>query len=224
MRTTMYPLILLLLIFAIPRAMLAEELPRGEIKSYCLNVNGESAGPAASAQSVRPWRVYLLPHPHVDIGYTHVQTEVERRHWQNIDAAVELCRKTADYPPGARYKYNVEVLWAVDSYLRQATPEKQQEFIDAVRGGQIGLDALYGSELSGLCRPEELLRLLQWSISIGHRCGVKVESAMLVDVPSCTWGLVPALVQAGVKHLSIGPHRGYRIGRIAISDFPHFSL
>ena len=102
------------------------------------------------------------------------------------------CRKTAGYPAGARFKWNIEVLWAVDSYLRQASPEKQQQFVDAVRSGQIGLDALYGNELTGLCRPEELLRLLQWGITIGRRCGVKVESAMISDVPGLTWGTVTA--------------------------------
>ena len=57
----------------------------------------------------------------------------------NLEQALELCRKTADYPPGARFKWNAEVLWAVDSYLRQATPEKQQRLIDAVHAGQVGL-------------------------------------------------------------------------------------
>ena len=38
----------------------------------------------------RQWTVYLLPHSHNDIGYTHLQPEVERKQWQNIDAALEL--------------------------------------------------------------------------------------------------------------------------------------
>ena len=31
---------------------------------------------------------------------------------------------------------------------------------------------------------------------------VKVESAMISDVPGYTWGIVPALAQAGVKYFS----------------------
>ena len=167
----------------------------------------------------RKWVVYLLPHPHVDIGYTHVQTEVERMHWRIIDAALELCRKTADYPPGARFKWNTEVLWPVDNYLRQASNEKKRQLIEAIRGGQFGLDAFYGNELTGLCRPEELLRLMQWSISLGRHCGVKVESAMADDVPGFTWGIVPAMAQAGVKYFfnraeQPGSHRSnVRVGR-----------
>ena len=80
--------------------------------------------PVAATEPVRKWVVYLLPHSHVDIGYTDIQPEVERVHWRHLDQALELCRKTADYPPGARFKWNVEVIWPTDSYLRQASPEK----------------------------------------------------------------------------------------------------
>ena len=116
---------------------------------------------AAAAESARKWTVYILPHSHVDIGYTHLQPEVERKQMQNIDTALDLCQKTADYPPEARFKWNSEVLWAVDSYLRKSSPQKQKRLIDAVRAGQVGLDALYGNELTGLCRPEETVAALR---------------------------------------------------------------
>ena len=154
---------------------------------------------SATLKPARKTTVYLLPHSHVDIGYTHRQDDVVKRQWQNIETALELASKTASYPEGARFKWNAEVLWAVDAYLRQAPPEKQQRFVDAVRSGQIGLDALYGNELTGLCRPEELVRLMQWGVTIGRRCGVKVESAMISDVPGLTWGTVAACAQAGVN-------------------------
>ena len=167
---------------------------------------------AAAAEPTRPWVFYLLEQSHVDIGYTDLQPEVERKQMRNLDLALEICRKTADYPPGARFKWNPEVLWAVDSYLRKAPPEKQQELIEAVRKGWIGLDALYCNELTGLCRPEELLRLCQCSRQIAKRCGVKIESAMITDVPGCTWGIVPALSHAGVKYFSINPNPNNRAG------------
>lgn len=152
----------------------------------------------------RPMTVYLLPHSHVDIGYTHRQADVMKRQWQNIETALDLASKTADYPAGARFKWNTEVLWAVDAYLQQAPPEKRARLVAAIKSGRVGLDALYGNELTGLCRPEELMRLLQWGISIGRRCGVTVESAMISDVPGLTWGTVPACAQAGVRYFSLG--------------------
>jgi len=161
----------------------------------------------------RPWVIYLLPHSHVDIGYTHLQPEVEPEPWQNIELALALCKKTADYPPEARFKWNTEVLWAVDSYLQKAAPEKQQALIDAIRAGHVELDGLYGNELTALCRPEELLRLMERGMGIAKRCGVKIDSAMISDVPGYTWGIVPAMAQAGIKYFSIGPNLADRIGR-----------
>jgi len=161
---------------------------------------------------VRKWVVYLLPHSHVDIGYTHVQTDVERAQWKYLEMAMEAARRSATNPPGSRFKWNVEVLWAVDSYLRQASPEQRERFVEAVKAGQVGLQALYGNELTGLCRPEELLRLLSCAHRISKLCGVPITSAMITDVPGYTWGVVPAFAHSGVKYFSIGPNGGDRIG------------
>jgi len=160
----------------------------------------------------RDWEIYLLPHSHVDIGYTHVQTEVEQLQWEHLENAIEYARASEDYPAGSRFKWNAEVLWAVDGYLKQASSDKRQQFIEAVQKGWIGLDGLYGNELTGLCRPEELMRLVDFSRRLGKECGVSVESAMISDVPGYTWGMVPVLAQNGIKYFSIGPNSGHRIG------------
>ena len=54
---------------------------------------------------------------------------------------------------------NTEVLWEVGSYVQQATPGKPEAILAAMRGGQVELNGLFGNELTGLCRPEELFRL-----------------------------------------------------------------
>jgi alpha-mannosidase len=176
-------------------------------------VAGKSIGrQTLTIKPVRKWEVYLLHHSHVDIGYTHVQTEVEQKHWQYYKQVIDLARKTADYPAGSAFKWNVEVLWAVDSFLKQASPEDRQAFIDAVKKGWIGLDALYGNELTALCRPEELIRLVDYARTLRRRYDVTIDSAMITDVPGYTWGIVPVLAQSGVKYFSVGPNRGHRIG------------
>ena len=173
---------------------------------------------------IRKWEVYLLHHSHVDIGYTHVQTEVEALQTSHIERSIDLAEQTADYPPGSRFKWNTEVLWAVDSYLRHTGPEGRQRFFDAVRKGWIGLDALYGNELTALCGPEELMHLFDFSRRMSEEAGVIVDSAMITDVPGYTWGIVPAMAHNGVKYFSIGPNTGHRIGTIykAWSDRPFY--
>jgi len=178
-----------------------------------VKIAGQSIGKrTVTIKPIRKWEVYLLHHSHVDIGYTHVQTEVVRMHWRYFEQVIELARKSADYPPGSQFKWNVEVLWAVDSYLKQASKEKREQFIEAVRKGWIALDALYGNELTALCRPEELIRLVDYAQKLKQRYGFTIDSAMITDVPGYTWGIVPVLAQSGVKYFSVGPNRGHRIG------------
>ena len=208
------------------KATLAEGTPNLELavpaveKETPITVTCETAGKATltgrvTLKPVRKWVVYLLPHSHVDIGYTHVQSDVEKAQWKYLEMAMDAAKKSANNPPGSRFKWNVEVLWAVDSYLRQASPEKQQAFFDAVRAGQVGLQALYGNELTGLCRPDELLRLVGFAQKLSQRAGVPIESAMITDVPGYTWGMVPTFAQSGVKYFSVGPNGGDRIGQTA---------
>ncbi|MBN1419811.1 MAG: hypothetical protein JXP34_13610 [Planctomycetes bacterium] len=161
----------------------------------------------------RDWTIYILPHSHNDIGYTHVQTEVERKQWEYLEQAIEIARRTADDPPEARFRWNCEVVWAVESYLAQATPEKEKAFAEAVRKGWLHIDALYANELTGLCRPEELFRLLEPARRISRRYDIPIDAAMVSDVPGYTWGIVPALARSGVRWFSIGTNHVHRIGR-----------
>ena len=173
---------------------------------------------------VRKWIVYLIHHTHLDIGYTHLQTEVEQKQWDFLEQAIELAEKTEDYPPEARFKWQPEGLWAVESYLARATPAQRDAFLGAVRNGAIGLDALYGNELTALCRPEELCELIGYANRLSKQYDLTIDSAMISDVPGYTWGLVPVLAEGGVKYLSFGPNSGHRIGytRSAWSDRPFY--
>ena len=178
-----------------------------------LKAGGRTLASLTLAQKpVRKLQIFLLPHSHVDIGYTALQADVEKKQNSNIESGIRLAQATGDYPPGARFKWNVEVLWPVENYLRDATPEKRDEFITAVRSGQIGLDAFYGNTLTGLCRPEELLNLMGYATRLAAVCDVPIESAMISDVPGYTWSLVSAMAQAGVKYFSFAPNYFDRMG------------
>jgi alpha-mannosidase len=186
-------------------------------KETSVDVSVEAGGKVIAEQKqvlkpVRKWEIYLLPHSHVDIGYTHLQSEVMKMQWNHLEVALAASKRTAGYPAGAQFKWNVEVLWAVDGYLKNATPQKRAEFIDAVKKGWVGLQALYGNELTGLCRPEELVRLVDFAKRLEKETGVAVDSAMISDVPGYTWGMVPVFANSGVKYFSVGPNQGDRIG------------
>ena len=156
---------------------------------------------------VAPREIRLLPHSHVDIGYSDPQPEVERKQWRNLRDAVALARATADFPPAARFRWNVEGLWYVESYLAQATAEEREALLAAVREGAIGLQANTTGVLTGLCTPEELRRLTDGARRLRAAHGLPpIRSAMQSDIPGVSWTAAAALAQAGVRYLSSGPN------------------
>ncbi len=100
--------------------------------------------------------LYFIHHSHTDIGYSHLQPEVEKIHTKNIDDALKLIEATRQYPEAARFKWNIESLWAVENYLKQATAIQKENFFSQVTAGSIGLSALYANFLTGLSQPEEM--------------------------------------------------------------------
>jgi len=158
-------------------------------------------------RTVKSRALHLLPHSHVDIGYSDPQPEVERKQWKNLRDAVELGRKTAAYPPEARFKWNVEGLWSVESYLKQASPEDREAFVAAVRNGIIGLQANDTNLLTGLATPEELRRWTSGSRRLRAAYGLQPgRTAMHSDIPGLSWTSVAALSEAGVRYFSSGPN------------------
>jgi len=172
--------------------------------------------------AARKWEIYVLMHSHNDIGYTDIQPNIAKKQAGNVLRALELIRQTKDYPVGARFKWNLEVLMPYEDFHAVATPEQEKQFEQAVRDGNIGMEAMYANLLTGVCRSEELLRQFSFATAVGHRCGVKVDAMSISDVPGLTWGVVPALAQNGVKYISNGPNAnwanmdGDRIGYVRV--------
>ena len=160
--------------------------------------------------------IYILPHSHTDIGYTDIQTSIEEKQVENLREGIRFARETADYPEGAGFVWNVEVSWAADLYLNRLGEKEQEQFFDAVTKGWISINGMYLNELTGLCRPEELLRLFRYSTQLAGETGIPVDAAMISDVPGYTWGTVTAMAQAGIRYFSVAPNYFDRIGDILV--------
>jgi alpha-mannosidase len=169
--------------------------------------DGVAARRTVALPPVRPWEIHLLPHSHVDIGYSDPQPEVERKQWTNLRDAVALADSTAGYPADARFRWNVEGLWSVESYLAQASPDERRRFVDAVNRGSIGLQANYTNVLTGLATPEELHRWTDAARRLAATYGLPVgRSAMHTDIPGLAWTVVSSLAHGGVRYFSSGPN------------------
>ena len=161
---------------------------------------------------VRKRDIYLLSYSHNDIGYTDLQPDVERKQWNNLDEAMRLIRETRDYPADARYKWNLETIWALESYLKQASPAQRDEFFADVRQGSIGLSALYANMLTGLANSVEMSHFFDFARTLRTNYHISMNTAVTSDVPGFSWGVVSAMAQSGVKYFATAPNAGDRIG------------
>jgi alpha-mannosidase len=170
---------------------------------------------------VAPRTFFLVPHSHVDIGYSDPQPEVERKQWRNLKDAIALADTTRALPPEARFRWQAEGLWAVETYLAQASEGERRALAEAVARGDVELPMNLTNVLTGLCHPEELARWTDAARRLKRRYGIEASPvAMHTDIPGLAWPTATALAQAGVRFFSSGPNympnlvpdRGDRIG------------
>lgn len=157
---------------------------------------------------LKQWTVYIYPHSHVDIGYTNTQDFVRKLHMRNIDVAIDIARKTQNYPEGARFVWNPEANWVTEQYLKEASPEKRKTFIEAVKKGWISLDGDYGNINTSACSDEELLRLFYTGHRLAKTTGVPIKTMVQMDVAGASWGTVQAAYQNGIRGMFLYPNIG----------------
>jgi hypothetical protein len=163
-------------------------------------------------QPVAQRDVYVLPYSHNDVGYSDHQEVVRRIQWRNIDVALGLIDRTSGYPVEARYKWNLEILWPLETWLGQASSADRERFFTAVRGGSIGLNALTAGVLSGLATAPEMGHFLDEARHARSAYNLPITTALISDIPGQSWGMVTALARGGIRYFALAPNNGDRIG------------
>lgn len=148
--------------------------------------------------------IYLIPHSHNDIGYSHHQTVVEQIQNDNIRAALRAIKRTEN--SSAPFKWNIESAWAVENFFTTASLKEKQDFVDAIKKKKIGLSGFYANELSGLMSQDELYWNLDFAHSISKKLNLPMKSVMQSDIPGMSWGMVSALAKYGIRYLSHAPN------------------
>lgn len=177
------------------------EFPAG---SPC-RLRAECAAPPAELTGTispgRKWTVHVLPHVHLDIGYTDTQAKVTELHSRNLDKTLEILR--AD--PG--YAFSVDGSFIIENFLRSRSAAQQGELAAALREGQVSTNAMWALLLTGVASLEELYRALYLTAGLRRDHGVPVRYAGLTDVPSYSWAVPSVLAAAGIPaFLGIANH------------------
>ena len=151
----------------------------------------------------RRWSVYLFHHSHTDIGYTELQSRVAQNHVEYLDSVIDYCRETEAYPDDAKFRWTIEVSWALENFIRTRPESEVRALVDLIRAGRIELSALY-LQLSDAFAHEEIVRTVDAAREFARRYGFDVRSAMNNDVNGFAWSLPQIFAQAGVRYFASG--------------------
>lgn len=161
--------------------------------------------------AVRHWNVYLYNHSHVDIGYTNTHDHVELLHKNNILEGIRLGEETRNFPKGSQYRWNPEVTWPLERLWTQQ-PEIRKSTLQAIRDGQLCVDAGYVNLNTSTCSDEELFYLFDFSRKMQKLTSKPMDVFQQMDIPGMSWGLVSVMAQQGVRYIMAWPNGGDRVG------------
>lgn len=147
--------------------------------------------------------LYLLPHAHTDIGYSHDPLVALELHDRFLDRAIGLCEQTRDYPDGARFRWTVEVFAMVLHWWEHRPTAAHERLRECLRRGEIDIGARYlnGTELYA---PEDIAWEMREFERLAGLTGCRPAAAIQNDVNGFPLAFATPLAAAGVKTVVMG--------------------
>lgn len=157
---------------------------------------------------MKKWKIFLIQHSHVDIGYTERQEKIEQYQ-------VDFIRQAVDYAliekkdEGAPFKFTCESFWAVEKYLEAYGKEGEKRFLQAVETGRLELTAFYLHNAELLTR-SNLVGSLNRASAYAKKNSLVLNTALSCDVNGFPWAMADMLADKGVSYLMtcINTHHG----------------
>ncbi len=152
----------------------------------------------------KKWTLLIVPHEHIDVGYTDYQSKVSEIQSRVLDEAMEMVREHPDF------RYSVDGYWVIQEFLAGRNAEDRQRLLQMVREHKILVPAEYANLLTEFPALETLIRSLYPSYRFDRENGANFDYANITDVPSQSWSYASVLAAAGLKYFTSGsnPDRG----------------
>jgi alpha-mannosidase len=170
------------------------EFPPTTHASLTIDLNGHTSHFTQAIQPQKKWTLYLVPHVHLDVGYSDYQAKVATIQSRILDEAMDL---TAKHPS---FRFSTDGSWNLEQYLRTRTPQEKQRIIQAIQHEQLFIPAQYANVLTGFPTAEALIRSLYPSANFSRQYNTPFNYANITDVPSYTWSYASILAAAGIQY------------------------
>jgi hypothetical protein len=175
----------------------AEFAPHSDAR-LSLKINGRAERYQQSIDPAKKWTLYLVPHIHVDVGYSDYQAKVAAIQSRTVDEAMQMM---ADHP---EFRFSLDGEWDLEQFLESRSPARQQRAIEALQQKRMFLPAQYANLLTGIPTAETLIRSLYPSAALSRKYGLPLDYANITDVPTYSWSYASILASAGIHYLAAG--------------------
>jgi hypothetical protein len=147
-----------------------------------------------SLTAAKKWTVFVVPHTHVDIGYTDYQGKVAENQAHVLEEAADLIEQHPDF------RFATDGSWNVQQFLDTRSGKTRADVLDLMKNGKIGVPAQYFNLLTGYASLETLYRSFYYSKSLSRTYGIPFDYANITDVPSYTGSYPSVLASVGIKY------------------------
>ncbi|MFL6211284.1 MAG: polysaccharide lyase family protein [Pyrinomonadaceae bacterium] len=144
----------------------------------------------------RKWTVFLVPHEHLDVGYSDFQPKLSELHSRVIDEALALSDKHPEF------RFSLDGYWQARQFLDGRTAAEQRRFYNAIREHKIFVPAQHSVILTGFPTAEALIRSFYGAHRLNRAAGGTWDYANSTDVPTYSWSYASIMAAAGLKYFS----------------------
>ena len=145
--------------FAVP------EFTQGVGAQIRIKMNGHSTQSTETLTPQKKWTLYMVPHVHLDVGYTDYQAKVSAIQGRILDEAMDLTVKHPDF------RFSTDGEWNLDQFLKLRTPAEQQRILTSIKNEHIYIPAQSANLLTGFPTAETLIRSLYPSANFSREHG-----------------------------------------------------
>ena len=174
------------------------EFPAGSKGEVDVKLGGHELHIPVTLDPAKKWNFFLVPHSHLDVGYTDYQAKVAEAQSRTLDEAMQMVR---DHP---EFRFSVDGFWCVRQFLAERTEEQKQLLYQAVKDKQIFVPNNEASLLTGFPTLETLIRSLYPAFEFNQEHGGPGNYVDITDVPSYTWSYASIMAAAGLQYFTAG--------------------
>jgi alpha-mannosidase len=150
----------------------------------------------SSITPAKKWTILIVPHEHLDIGFTDYPEKIAELHSQSIDGVLDLL------PTHPEFRWTIDGSWVAEKFLAGRSPRRSEQFVQAVRDRRITIPMQYANQHTGVASLEALAHSFYPSKALAEKYSLPLGAAHIADVPSYSWSYASLLHDAGVKYFA----------------------